>query len=66
MKECLWLLAGKYRRMLCQIHPEKMAVQSSTELNVIEKLPYPSDPSICLNNGIDTAVIITGIITLTK
>lgn len=52
--------------MLGHIQPDNIAVQSSTELNVIEKLPYPSDPRMCLNNGIDTAVIITGIIILIK
>jgi hypothetical protein len=66
IKDFLCRLAGKYLRILGQIQPDKIPVHSNTELKVNEKLPYPADPNICLNKGMDAAVIITGIIILTR
>lgn len=62
----LCVLAGKYLRMLCDIQPDKVALQSKTELKVIEKLPYPLAPSNSLNKGIEPAVTIPGNIILNK
>jgi hypothetical protein len=43
-----------------------VAVHNNTELKVIEKEPYPPEPSICLNKGMDPAVMNMGIMMLTR